>query len=51
MRLILTVALAGWLAVVISQQQPSPVEMAPKKVAERLPQDSSVAVPAPRRSH
>ena len=41
MRLILTVALAGWLAVVISRQQQPQVEMAPKKVAERLPQDAS----------
>jgi hypothetical protein len=50
MRLILTVALAGWLAVVISRQRQLPVEVAPKKVAERLPQEAAQAsIPALRR--
>jgi hypothetical protein len=52
MRLILTVALAGWLAVVIAQQQQTPVVPPPKKVAERLPQDAAqVQISTPRRSH
>jgi hypothetical protein len=49
MRLIFTVALAGWLAVVIAQQQQTPVAPSPKKVAERLPQEAvKTSIPAPR---
>jgi len=51
MRLIFTVALAGWLAVVILRQQQEPLAAPPpKKVAERLPQDpAQVSVATPRR--